>query len=193
MNALNRLLMGLLSAALLVGGIIVFIYSLGLFGYDLQSLWEGAQLGAWRDSIVQLVSQLEQGRAAAATVAVLVLVVLVCLVLLVLELRPARPACARLTEDVCLHPRVVDAGAEQVLESDAAVLDSRRGVKLYRRGGVWLRALALVRRGEDLSQVRARLDANLRRSLVESWGVPLRKMSLDCREIDPRRAKVRVK
>ncbi len=193
MNALNRLLMVLLSAALLIGGIIVFIYSLGLFGYDLQTLWEGAQLGAWRDSIVQLVSQLEQGKAPAATIAVLVLVVLICLVLLVLELRPAPPTCAKLTEDVCLHPRVVDMGTQEVLESDAAVLDSKRRVKLYRRGGIGLKSLALVRRGEDLSQARARLDENLRRSLIESWGVPLRKLSLDCREIDPRRAKVRVK
>jgi Family of unknown function (DUF6286) len=188
----NRIVMILLLAGLFVLGVYTAVYSLNLFGYRLSDLPRAVGLSGLYHGLQTFVSNAENGTLSVLTVIVLVSIAVLGLILLIAELKPPAPRRVRMHSRGTYITR--GAVADEVVEAaerTPGVLGTSSRVKARRSPGAQVDLEARVRRGEDTSAIQSELRRSVRERLGQR-GVPLSKLNVRMREVDPRQARTRV-
>jgi hypothetical protein len=188
----NRIVMILLLAGLFVLGVYTAVYSLNLFGYRLSDLPRAAGLPGLYRGLQTFVSNAENGTLSVLAVIVLVSIAVLGLILLIAELKPAAPRRVRMHSSGTYITR--GAVADEVVEAaerTPGVLGTSSRVTARRSPGAQVDLEARVRRGEDTSAIQSELRRSVRERLGQR-GVPVSKLNVRMREVDPRQARTRV-
>lgn len=193
MRVFNRIIMISVFAALFLGGVFGTLYSFELLGYRQADLFETLGLSAAYSGIEGFVNSIESGEPSAAVVAALVAVALVGLALLFLELKPRTPRRVRMGKGTYLTRKAVEERVEAAALEEGAVLEANASVKARRGRGAKVRLDAKSRRGEDTGAVAGSVKERLRSKLGDEAGIPVGRPKVKVEEVDPRKAKARVK
>jgi hypothetical protein len=188
----NRIVMILLLAGLFVLGVYTAVYSLNLFGYRLSDLPRAVGLSSLYRGLQTFVSNAENGTLSVLAVIVLVSIAVLGLILLIAELKPPVPRRVRMHGGGTYITR--GAVADEVVEAaerTPGILGTSSRVKARRSPGAQVDLEARVRRGEDTSAIQSELRRSVRERLGQR-GVPVSKLNVRMREVDPRQARTRV-
>lgn len=188
MRAINRTVVILLLAGLFTLGVFAVVYAIGLFGYRLADLPVPGIAGG----VEAFAQDIEGGNPSPLAVAALVAVAVVGLVLLVAELKPRTPRRVRMGRGTYVTRGVVKERAEEAAMAVPEVLESSARVKARRRPGARVELGTKVRRGQDAQRQKKAVRDQVKERLG-GGGVPVGQLKVEVAEIDPRRAKTRVK
>jgi hypothetical protein len=181
----------LLLAGLFVLGVYTVVYSLNLFGYSLTDLPRALGLPGLYRSLETFASNVENGSLSVFTVILLVAIALLGLILLIAELKPPAPRRVRMHSGTYITRGAVADEVVEAAERVPGVLGSAARVRARRRPGAQVDLEARVRRGEDTSTIQSELRRTVRERLGQR-GVPVSKLNVKMREVDPRQARTRV-
>jgi hypothetical protein len=187
----NRIVMILLLAGLFVLGVYTVVYSLNLFGYRLGDLPRALGLSGLYGGLQTFVGNAEDGSLSVLAVIILVSIAVVGLILLIAELKPPTPRLVRMHSGTYITRGTVADEVVEAAEQTPGVLGTSSRVKARRRPGAQVDLEARVRRGEDNSAIQSDLRRSVRERLAQR-GVPVSKLNVRLREVDPRQARTRV-
>jgi hypothetical protein len=190
-SVFNRIVMILLLAGLFVLGVYTVVYSLNLFGYSLSDLPRALGLPGLYRSLQSFVGNVENGSLSVLTVILLVAIAVLGLVLLIAELKPPAPRRVRMHSGTYITRGAVADEVVEAAERTPGVLGTSSRVKAKRRPGAQVDLEARVRRGEDTSAIQSELRRSVRERLGQR-GVPVSKLNVKMRQVDPRQARTRV-
>jgi hypothetical protein len=190
-SVFNRIVMILLLAGLFVLGVYTVVYSLNLFGYSLSDLPRALGLPGLYRSLQSFVGNVENGSLSVLTVILLVAIAVLGLVLLIAELKPPAPRRVRMHSGTYITRGAVADEVVEAAERTPGVLGTSSRVKATRRPGAQVDLEARVRRGEDTSAIQSELRRSVRERLGQR-GVPVSKLNVKMRQVDPRQARTRV-
>jgi hypothetical protein len=187
----NRIVMILLLASLFVLGVYTVVYSLNLFGYRLSDLPRAVGLSGLYRGLQTFVGNAENGTLSVLTVIILVSIAVIGLILLIAELKPPAPRRVGMHSGTYVTRSAVADEVVEAAERTPGVVGTSSRVKARRRPGAQVDLEARVRRGEDTSTIQSELRRSVRERLAQR-GVPVSKLNLRLREVDPRQARTRV-
>ena len=191
MRVFNRIAMILLLAGLFVLGVYTVVYSLNLFGYRLSDLPRALGLSGLYRSLETFIGNVENGSLSVLTVILLVAIAVLGLILLIAELKPPAPRRVRMHSGTYITRGAVADEVVEAAERTPGVLGTSSRVSARRRPGAQVDLEARVRRGEDASAIQSELRRSVRERLGQR-GVPVSKLNVKMREVDPRQARTRV-
>jgi Family of unknown function (DUF6286) len=187
----NRIVVILLLAGLFVLGVYTVAYSLSLFGYRLGDLPRALGLSGLYGGLQTFVGNAEDGSLSVLAVIILVSIAVVGLILLIAELKPPTPRRVRMHSGTYITRGTVADEVVEAAEQTPGVLGTSSRVKARRRPGAQVDLEARVRRGADTSAIQSDLRRSVRERLGQR-GVPVSKLNVRLREVDPRQAGTRV-
>lgn len=188
MRTFNRTVAILLLVGLFVVGVFAVVCAAGLFGYRLSEL----PVDGLADGVAGFVRGVEGGSLPPAAVGALVGTALLGVILLVMELKPRRPRRIRMEKGTYAAKGFVRRRVEEAAEMVPGVLGSSAKAKARRRRGARVELEAKIRRGEDAGLLKKEVRDRVAERL-EKGGVPAAKIKVRVEEVDPRRAKARVR